>query len=344
MIDPIAGYQATQTEVPAITPTAMADDITIEVSYIAQKATQLIQYVDQNNPAGSPIGEQSIPGLVDHDVAVTPSIPANWELVPNETIPGSVTIKPDAAPIKVLIQHQHQDVSQTDAGATKKVTRTIRFNNPDGTSQTIEQAVTFMRTAVKDLVDDTIAYGAWQGGGVFVGMEVPQIAGYYASQDVIYSVQPTPDTENRTIDITYWAKPVTTRIVQYVDKSGQLISSDPVIGRLDTDTDYTLKLPEHWEFVDANLKAGTRISINMGKAGEIIYQIKHQLTTDTFLKDFTRHVVLHKPSGTETIDLTAKMQATRTHDEVTGTDTYENWQVVNSFGQVVADKIAYAGY
>lgn len=344
VIDPIAGYQATQTEVPAITPTAMADDITIEVSYIAQKATQLIQYVDQNNPAGSPIGEQSIPGLVDHDVAVTPSIPANWELVPNETIPGSVTIKPDAAPIKVLIQHQHQDVSQTDAGATKKVTRTIRFNNPDGTSQTIEQAVTFMRTAVKDLVDDTIAYGAWQGGGVFVGMEVPQIAGYYASQDVIYSVQPTPDTENRTIDITYWAKPVTTRIVQYVDKSGQLISSDPVIGRLDTDTDYTLKLPEHWEFVDANLKAGTRISINMGKAGEIIYQIKHQLTTDTFLKDFTRHVVLHKPSGTETIDLTAKMQATRTHDEVTGTDTYENWQVVNSFGQVVADKIAYAGY
>lgn len=344
VIDPIAGYQATQTEVPAITPTAMADDITIEVSYIAQKATQLIQYVDQNNPAGSPIGEQSIPGLVDHDVAVTPSIPANWELVPNETIPGSVTIKPDAAPIKVLIQHQHQDVSQTDAGATKKVTRTIRFNNPDGTSQTIEQAVTFMRTAVKDLVDDTIAYGAWQGGGVFVGMEVPQIAGYYASQDVIYSVQPTPDTENRTIDITYWAKPVTTRIVQYVDKSGQLISSDPVIGRLDTDTDYTLKLPEHWEFVDANLKAGTRISINMGKAGEIIYQIKHQLTTDTFLKDFTRHVVLHKPSGTETIDLTAKMQATRTHDEVTGTDTYENWQVVNSFGQVAADKIAYAGY
>lgn len=344
VIDPIAGYQATQTEVPAITPTAMADDITIEVSYIAQKATQLIQYVDQNNPAGSPIGEQSIPGLVDHDVAVTPSIPANWELVPNETIPGSVTIKPDAAPIKVLIQHQHQDVSQTDAGATKKVTRTIRFNNPDGTSQTIEQAVTFMRTAVKDLVDDTIAYGAWQGGGVFVGMEVPQIAGYYASQDVIYSVQPTPDTENRTIDITYWAKPVKTRIVQYVDESGQLISSDPVTGKLDTYTDYTLTLPEHWEFVD-DLKAGTKISINMSEAGKIVYHIKHQLTTDKFYKKyFTRHVVLHKPSGTKTINLTAEMRATRIHDEVTGTDTYENWQVVNSFGQVAANTIACAGY
>lgn len=344
VIDPIAGYQATQTEVPAITPTAMADDITIEVSYIAQKATQLIQYVDQNNPAGSPIGEQSISGLVDHDVAVTPSIPANWELVPNETIPGSVTIKPDAAPIRVRIQHQHQDVSQTDAGATKKVTRTIRFNNPDGTSQTIEQTITFTRTAVKDLVDDTIAYGAWQGGGVFVGMEVPQIAGYHASQDVIYSVQPTPDMLDQVIEITYSPKQIVTRIVQYVDENKQLVHADTVVGEIDSSQSYSLKLPEHWEFVNADLKAGTKILINMGKTGEIIYQIKHQLTTATFLKEFTRHVVLHKPGGTETIDLTAKMQATRTHDEVTGTDTYENWQVVNSFGQVAADKIAYAGY
>lgn len=344
VIDPIAGYQATQTEVPAITPTAMADDITIEVSYIAQKATQLIQYVDQNNPASSPIGEQSISGLVDHDVAVTPSIPANWELVPNETIPGSVTIKPDAAPIRVRIQHQHQDVSQTDAGATKKVTRTIRFNNPDGTSQTIEQTITFTRTAVKDLVDDTIAYGAWQGGGVFVGMEVPQIAGYHASQDVIYSVQPTPDMLDQVIEITYSPKQIVTRIVQYFDENKQLVHADTVVGEIDSSQSYSLKLPEHWEFVNADLKAGTKILINMGKTGEIIYQIKHQLTTATFLKEFTRHVVLHKPGGTETIDLTAKMQATRTHDEVTGTDTYENWQVVNSFGQVAADKIAYAGY
>ena len=211
----------------------------------------------------------------------------------------------------------------------RKVTRTINFNNPDGTVQTIKQAVTFTRTAIKDLVDNTIAYGAWQGGGVFVGMEVPQIAGYYASQDIIYSVQPTPDTENRTIDITYWAKPVKTRIVQYVDESGQLISSDPVTGKLDTYTDYTLTLPEHWEFVD-DLKAGTKISINMSEAGKIVYHIKHQLTTDKFYKKyFTRHVVLHKPSGTKTINLTAEMRATRIHDEVTGTDTYENWQVVN---------------
>lgn len=344
VIDPIAGYQATQTEVPEITPTAMADDITIEVSYTAQNATQLIQYVDQNNPDGSPINEQPISGLVDHDMPVQPAIPTGWELAPNETIPGSVTIKPNAAPIRVLIQHQHQDVSQTDAGAIKKVTRTINFNNPDGTIQTIKQAVTFTRTAIKDLVDNTIAYGAWQGGGVFAGMEVPQIAGYHASQDVIYSVQPTPDAEDQIIDITYWDKPVMTRIVQYVDESGQLIKGDPVTGKLDTSIYYTLTLPEHWEFVDADLKAGTKISINMGKTGEIIYQIKHQLTTGTFFKDFTRHVVLHKPSGTETIDLTAKMQATRIHDEVTDTDTYENWQVVNSFGQVAADKIAYAGY
>lgn len=345
-IDPIVGYQATQTEVPEITPTAMADDITIDVSYIAQNATQLIQYVDQNNPDDSPIAEQPISGLVDHDVAVTPVIPTNWELAPNETIPGSVTIRPNAAPIRVLIQHQHQDVSQTDPGATKKVIRTIKFNNPNGTSQTIEQTVTFTRTAVKDLVDNTVVYGEWQGNMVFEDVDVPKIAGYYASQDHIDTLQPTPDMLDQMIEITYSPKQIVTRIVQYVDENKQLVHADTVVGEIDSSQSYSLKLPEHWEFVDHDVKDGMSVSISMNKnkLSAIVYHIKHQLTTSTFSKDFTRHVVLHKPSGTETIDLTAEMQATLIHDEVAGTDTYENWQVVKSFGQVAAEEIAYAGY
>lgn len=343
-IDPIAGYQATQTVVPEITPTAMANDITIDVSYIAQNATQLIQYVDQSNPDGGPISVQTIAGLVDHDVAVTPVIPTNWELAPNETIPGSVTIRPNAVPIRVLIQHQHQDVSQTDPGATKKVTRTIKFNNPDGTIQTTEQTVTFTRTAVKDLVDNTVVYGAWQGNGVFEDVDVPKIAGYYASQDHIDTLQPTPDMVDQTIEITYSPKPIVTRIVQYVDENKQLVHADTVVGESDSSQSYSLKLPEHWEFVDPDAKDGMSVSISMKEPGAIVYPIKHQLTISLFPKDFTRHVVLHKPSGTETIDLTAKMQATLIHDDVTGTDTYENWQVLNSFDQVAAEKIAYAGY
>ena len=347
-IDPIAGYQATQTVVPEITPTAMAEDITIDVSYIAQNATQLIQYVDQNNPDGGPISVQTIAGLVDHDVAVTPVIPTNWELAPNETIPGSVTIRPNAVPIRILIQHQHQDVSQTDPGATKKVTRTIKFNNPNGPSQTTEQTVTFTRTAVKDLVDNTVVYGAWQGNGVFEDVDVPKIAGYYASQDHIDTLQPTPDMVDQTIEITYSPKPIVTRIVQYVDENNQLVHADLVVGQVDSSKNYSLKLPEHWEFVDPDAKDGMSVSISMPEPGTIvypiIYHIKHQLTTSTFPKYFTRHVVLHKPSGTETIDLTAKMQATLIHDDVTDTDTYENWQVLNSFDQVAAEKIAYAGY
>lgn len=343
-IDPIAGYQATQTEVPAIMPTAMADDITIDVSYIAQNATQLIQYVDQNNPDDSPIAEQPITGLVDHDVTVTPVIPTNWELAPNETIPGSVTIRPNAAPIRVLIRHQYQDVSQTDPGATKKVIRTIKFNNPNGTSQTIEQTVTFTRTAIKDLVDNTVVYGEWQGNMVFEDVDVPKIAGYYASQDHIDTLQPTPDMLDQMIEITYSPKPIVTRIVQYVDENNQLVHADTVVGEIDSSQSYSLKLPEHWEFVDHDVKDGMSVSISMNEPGAIVYHIKHQLTTSTFFKDFTRHVVLHKPSGTETIDLTAEMQATLIHDDVTGADTYENWQVVNSFDQVAAEKIAYAGY
>lgn len=198
------------------------------------------------------------------------------------------------------------------------------------------------------MVDNTVVYGAWQGNGVFEDVEVPKIAGYYASQDHIDTLQPTPDMVDQTIEITYSPKPIVTRIVQYVDENKQLVHADQVVGESDSSQNYSLKLPKHWEFVDPKVKDGMSISISMknepNEPGAIIYHIKHQLTTSTFPKDFTRHVVLHKPSGTETIDLTAKMQATLIHDYVTDTDTYENWQVLNSFDQVPAEKIAYAGY
>ncbi len=78
-IDPIAGYKASQDTVPKITPTAMADDITINVTYFAQNETQLINYVDENNQSGSPIATQSVNRLTDQSVAIVPAIPVgNW--------------------------------------------------------------------------------------------------------------------------------------------------------------------------------------------------------------------------------------------------------------------------
>ena len=158
-IDPIAGYKASQDTVPKITPTAMADDITINVTYFAQNETQLINYVDENNQSGSPIATQSVNGLTDQSVAIVPASPANWKLVPGTTIPASVKLSPNAAPIVILIHHQHQDVSSTDSNAIKIITRTINFTYPDGSKQTVTQTAKFTRTAIKDLVDNTVEYG-----------------------------------------------------------------------------------------------------------------------------------------------------------------------------------------
>ncbi|MFR0584451.1 mucin-binding protein [Limosilactobacillus mucosae] len=343
-IDPIAGYKASQDTVPKITPTAMADDITINVTYFAQNETQLINYVDENNQSGSPIATQSVTGLTDQSVAIVPAIPANWELVPGTTIPASVKLSPNAAPIVILIHHQHQDVSSTDSNAIKIITRTINFTYPDGSKQTVTQTAKFTRTAVKDLVDNTVEYGTWQGNDIFAVVDVPQFDGYYSSPDVIHSMEPTPSTIDQVVDVTYSAKPITTRIIQYVDENDQLIRADTISGQVDSHVAYQLKLPEHWTFVDSAIQDGAKISIDMNVKGAIVYRIKHQTTTSQITKDFKRTVILHKPSGDETIEQIAQMTADQTHDEVTGQDVYTNWQVTKRFDAVDAAKLTYAGY
>lgn len=343
-IDPIAGYKASQDTVPKITPTAMADDITINVTYFAQNETQLINYVDENNQSGSPIATQSVNGLTDQSVAIVPAIPANWELVPGTTIPAGVKLSPNAAPIVILIHHQHQDVSSTDSNAIKIITRTINFTYPDGSKQTVTQTAKFTRTAIKDLVDNTVEYGTWQGNDIFAVVDVPQFDGYYSSPDVIHSMEPTPSTIDQVVDVTYSAKPITTRIIQYVDENDQLIRADTISGQVDSHVAYQLKLPEHWTFVDSAIQDGATISIDMNAKGAIVYRIKHQTTTGQITKDFKRTVILHKPSGDETIEQIAQMTADQTHDEVTGQDVYTNWQVTKRFDAVDAAKLTYAGY
>ena len=343
-IDPIAGYKASQDTVPKITPTAMADDITINVTYFAQNETQLINYVDENNQSGSPIATQSVNRLTDQSVAIVPAIPANWELVPGTTIPASVKLSPNAAPIVILIHHQHQDVSSTDSNAIKIITRTINFTYPDGSKQTVTQTAKFTRTAIKDLVDNTVEYGTWQGNDIFAVVDVPQFDGYYSSPDVIHSMEPTPSTIDQVVDVTYSAKPITTRIIQYVDENDQLIRADTISGQVDSHVAYQLKLTEHWTFVDSAIQDGATISIDMNAKGAIVYRIKHQTTTGQITKDFKRTVILHKPSGDETIEQIAQMTADQTHDEVTGQDVYTNWQVTKRFDAVDAAKLTYAGY
>lgn len=342
-INPIAGYKASQDTVPKITPTAMADDITINVTYFAQNETQLINYVDENNQSGSPIATQSVNGLTDQSVAIVPAIPANWELVPGTTIPASVKLSPNAAPIVILIHHQHQDVSSTDSNAIKIITRTINFTYPDGSKQTVTQTAKFTRTAIKDLVDNTVEYGTWQGNDIFAVVDVPQFDGYHSSPDVIHSMEPTPSTIDQVVDVTYSVKPITTRIIQYVDENYQLIRADTISGQEDSHVAYQLKLPEHWTFVNSAIQDGATISIDMNERANV-YRIKHQTTTGQITKDFKRTVILHKPSGDETIEQIAQMTADQTHDEVTGQDVYTNWQVTKRFDAVDAAKLTYAGY
>lgn len=105
-------------------------------------------------------------------------------------------------------KYQLHIVAPTNTTETKKPTRTIIIENPDGTTSTKEQTVEFKHEVTKH-VDGTEEATSWTPtSGEWTKFDVPQIAGYdsYVDGTQSKSVASEPvnkDTENVTVVITY---------------------------------------------------------------------------------------------------------------------------------------------
>lgn len=108
----------------------------------------------------------------------------------------------------ITSKYQLHIVAPTKTTETKKPTRTIIIENPDGTTVTKEQTVEFKREVTKH-VDGTEEATPWTpASGEWTKFDVPQIAGYdsYVDGTQSKSVASEPvnkDTENVTVVITY---------------------------------------------------------------------------------------------------------------------------------------------
>lgn len=132
-------------------------------------------------------------------------------------------------------KYQLHIVAPTKTTETKKPTRTIIIENPDGTTVTKEQTVEFKREVTKH-VDGTEEATPWTpASGEWTSFDVPQIAGYdsYVDGTQNKSVTSEPvnkDTENVTVVITYKSNAVNPEpIIPDPDKKDpQEPKTDPV--------------------------------------------------------------------------------------------------------------------
>lgn len=121
-------------------------------------------------------------------------------------LPTSYTFGADNnKPVIIHLVHQLSKVAN-DPKLTKVITRTINVTKPDGTTNSIVQAVKFVQTATKDAVTNHISFmNDWKnvGSDSFAEYNVPEIKGYTPSQSKVEKLTPKFNNQNEIINISY---------------------------------------------------------------------------------------------------------------------------------------------
>ena len=191
----IAGYQASQSNIPAQTVDSNTTDTTIDILYEPIAQTIVIQYLDQ----GQVVGTQKLIGYTGETLIPNYHAPQGYEITsspqPNITVDATGT-----QIIQVNVSHK---ITQSAETLTK--TRTINIHLPNATVKTYRQVAVIKRNVAVDQVTGSKTYGPWHNNS-WDAMDIPIIEGYTANQNSIAAQGVTAETENETIDIFYVQK------------------------------------------------------------------------------------------------------------------------------------------
>ena len=192
----IAGYQASQSNIPAQTVDSNTTDTTIDILYEPIAQTIVIQYLDQ----GQVVGTQKLIGYTGETLIPNYHAPQGYEIIsspqPNITV--------DATGKQIIQVNVSHKITQSTETLTK--TRTIIIHFPNSTTKTYQQVAFVKRMVAVDQVTGSKNYGPWHNDSWDEVDIIPILDGYTANQNSIAAKEVTAETENETIDIFYVQK------------------------------------------------------------------------------------------------------------------------------------------
>ena len=327
-----AGYTAHQSDgqtgIPVVTVKDGQKDVNIDVTYTPDEQKGQITYVDKK---GNQISSTPLTGKTDQDVDVKGKInvPANWELVPGQTIPDTVKATADGIPT-VTVKVQPKLDSITDpAKLNKSISRTITINKPGEKPQVINQHADFTRTGQYNEVTGTTIYTDWAlKDSTLEAVDAPAVPGYTPNVAHVDSVEnPTADTKPANVVINYSADDQTQKI-DYVDPNGKVVKTDTVKGKTDETVKVTPNVPDHYELVPGQEIPGEVKITDDNPAITVKVTPKLDPVTDPakLNKSISRTITINKPGEKpQVINQTATFKRTGKTNEVTGITTYTPW-------------------
>ena len=315
-----AGYTVTNPKAASeVVVTGDTQDSTVTFTYTANAQTTTIKYVntaDHNDV----VGTQPVNGKTGETVNVTYKAPENWKIVAGQ--PAGETITFGSTPVEdaiVYVEHGTKDVTNdpTQADKVKKtITRTIDLDIAGKTSEYKKQTVTLHRTATKDLVTGEVTYGAWNvDGAKFDAVTAPAEAGYTVTNPkAAPEVAVTGDTQDSTVTFTYTANDQGntehTQVINYVDKTGNVISHYNVTGKTGetVETNIEKNVPAGW-VISSGQQIAPSVTFGSDNPAPIsIIIVKKETATDTpiTVDQPVKVVIIYKDKNGDTVGTTDK--------------------------------------
>ena len=153
----VAGYTPSQAKVDKETVTAASKDTTTVITYTPNQHQISVEYID-DDAHGKIVKTDQVPGKTDQTITVTPSVPANYDLVDNGDRTYVVT-SGDGQAVQIHVKHHQVTTSES-----KAVTRTIDVHTPHNGVKTIKQTADLNRDVTTDQVTGEKTYGDWTTG------------------------------------------------------------------------------------------------------------------------------------------------------------------------------------
>ncbi|WP_338033118.1 mucin-binding protein [Limosilactobacillus alvi] len=326
------GYTPSQLTVAPVTVDGNSQDETVTITYATDPAA-IVYFLDEDqlDAKGQPSqvatsgylsGNFNGP-ITDPNYAQTlADLQAKGYLLDDQksTYPTQDKFDTDPKTIQTFYVYlKHQTVATSEK---KTVTRTIKVNNPDGTTKTITQAVTIGRQITTDKVTGKQTASGWSSAN-WTEFKVPTISGYTPSQTTVPAVTVDGSTTDQTVTINYTANPQTVTVKYVDDTTGATVKTTSVQGVAGQTVTIPDDVPSGYQVV-GQLPGKYTLTSDDGQT--ITVHLTHQMTTVPEEKTVTRTITIIKPDGTsQTVTQTATITRRVTTDHVTGGQTFTPW-------------------
>ena len=328
----VAGYTPSQTAVAKESVTATSNDTTVEITYQPMQHQISVEYVDDDDH-GKVVETDQVPGKTDQTITVTPSAPANYDLVDNGSRTYTVT-SDDAQAVQIHVKHHQVTTSES-----KTVTRTVNVHTPHDGAKVVKQTAELTRDVTTDQVTGNKTYGDWTTGQ-WESYTPEAIPGYTSSTNEVLKTNVDGNSKNQMVDVTYTADAQKVEIV-YVDdaKGDAVVKTDQIDGKTDETVKVTPAVPTGYELVG---KVPSDYTMTADGHQTITVHLVHQTKISSESKTVTRTINVHTPhDGAKVVKQTAELTRNVTTDQVTGNKTYGDWSTTEWDRYVVP---AVAGY